>query len=153
MPKVLVVYYTVYGNTEKAAYAICEGLREGGVDCDCKKVIDVSFSDVERYDVVLFGAPTHVENIPTEMKKFMQSLRRAELKGKMGAAFDTRYEDAEVGALTVLEKYMKEFGMNIISPSLPVLLPAGEAKGPLRKDEIAKCREYGKTIAQKFQYS
>jgi len=153
VPSVLIVYYTLYGNTEKAAQAICEGLREGGLDCDCKKVKDVSPSDVEHYDVILFGAPTHAESIPEEMRKFMDSLKRAKLREKMGAAFDTRYEDAEVGALTTLEKYLKQFGMNLVSPGLPVLLPTGAAKGPLRKDELTKCREYGKSIAQKFQYS
>jgi len=153
VPKVLIVYYTLYGNTEKAAQAICQGLREGGLNCDCKKVKDVSLGDVERYEVVLFGAPTHADGIPEEMRKFMDSLKRVKLREKMGAAFDTRYEDAEVGALTTLEKYMKQFGMNLVSPGLPVLLPVDAAKGPLLKDELNKCREYGKSIAQKFQYS
>jgi len=153
VPKVLIVYYTLYGNTEKAAQAICKGLKEGGIDCDCKKVKDVSLGEIERYEVVLFGSPTHADSIPDEMRKFMDSLKRVKLKEKMGAAFDTRYEDAEVGALTILEKYMKQFGMNLVSPGLPVLLPVGAAKGPLLKDESVKCREYGKSIAQKFQYS
>lgn len=153
MPKVLIVYHTVYENTEKAAHAICEGLREGGLDCDCRKVKDLSPSDLERYEVVLFGAPTHADGIPEEMRRFMDSLKRVKLREKMGSAFDTRYEDAEVGALTTLEKYMKQFGMNLVSPGLPVLLPVDAAKGPLLKDELTKCMEYGKSIAQKFQYS
>ncbi|MFQ6077296.1 MAG: flavodoxin family protein [Candidatus Bathyarchaeia archaeon] len=149
MSKAIVVYSTRYGNTEKAAKAICEGLKEDGLDCDCKSIRDITPSDVERYDVVLFGAPTHANNIPEEMTRFMESLRQVELEGKVGAAFDTRYEDAEVGGLSVLERYMKELGISLLSSGLPALLPAGAYMGPLRKNELAKCREFGKSIAQR----
>jgi len=151
MSRAIVVYSTRFGNTEKAAKAICEGLKEGGLDCDCKSIKEVAPSDVERYDIILFGAPTHADNIPEEMGRFMESLKQVKLMGKMGAAFDTRYEDAEIGGLSALEDYIKKFGMGLLSPSLPVLLPAGAYRGPLRKNDLAKCKEFGKLIAQKVQ--
>lgn len=33
--KALVIYDSLYGNTEKVAKALASGMREGGIDVDC----------------------------------------------------------------------------------------------------------------------
>ena len=151
MPKGIVIYSSWYGNTEKAARAICDGIKDAGLDVECKNIKDVKPKDVALYDFILFGSPTHADNIPDEMKKFMEGLKKLNLKGKGGAAFDTRYEGREIGGLIVLENYLKKFGMKIIQLGLPVLLPSYAAKGPLKEGELSKCKEFGKSFARKIK--
>lgn len=150
MPKAVVVYYTRFGNTRQAAEAICEGIKEGGLDAECRETKDVKPEDLAQYDAILVGTPTHYGGMAEEIEKFVDALKEVELKGKKVAAFDTRYEGEKTGGLSELEKYMKKLGMEIILPGLAVLLPAGDAWGPLREGEIPKCREFGKSIAQKI---
>jgi flavodoxin len=151
--KAIVVYYTYtrFENTRKAAEAIRNGIKEGGIEAvECKNIKDVKPEELTQYDVIVFGTPTHHEGVANKMRVFMESLRQVDLRGKNSAAFDTRYEGEKIGGLEELEKYMNEFGMNIIMQGLPVLLRAGEAWGPLRDSEPRKCKEFGKAIAQKI---
>jgi len=149
--KAIVVYYTRFGNTGKAAEAIRDGIKEGGLEAaECKDVKDVKPEELAQYDIVIFGTPTHYGGVADKMRAFMEALKQVDLKGKNSAAFDTRYEGEKTGGSEELEKYMKEFGMNIIVRGLPVLLRAGDAWGPLRNGELRKCREFGKSIAQKI---
>jgi len=149
--KAIVVYYTRFGNTRKAAEAISDGIREGGLEAViCKDVKDVKPEELAQYDVIIFGTPTHYGGLADKMLAFMESLRQVNLKGKNSAAFDTRYVGEKTGGLEELEKYMKEFGMNIMLRGLPVLLPAGDAWGPIRNGELRKCKEFGTSIAQKI---
>jgi len=150
MPKAIVVYYTRFGNTRQAAEAICEGIKEGGLEAECKEIKDIKPEDLAQYDVILVGTPTHYGSMAEEMGKFVEALKEVELKGKRAAAFDTRYAGEKTGGLSELEKYMKKLGMEIILPGLAVLLPAGDAWGPLREGEITKCRKFGESIAQKI---
>jgi len=150
MPKAIVVYYTRFGNTRQAAEAICEGIKEGGLDAECKEIKDIKPEDLAKYDVILVGTPTHYGAMAEDMGKFVDALKEVELKGKRAAAFDTRYEGEKTGGLSELEKYIKKLGMEIILPGLAVLLPAGDAWGPLREGEITKCRKFGESIAQKI---
>ncbi len=149
-PKAIIVYYTRFGNTRKAAEAIRDGIKKGGLEAvECKDVKDVKPDELTQYDAIIFGTPTHHGSIADEMRAFMEALRQVNLQGKNSAAFDTRYVGEKTGGSEELEKYMKEFGMNIIVRGLPVLLRAGDAWGPLRDAEPRKCKEFGKIIAQK----
>ena len=150
MARAVIVYYTVYGNTEKAAKAIRDSLVSAGVEAECKKIQDTKPDDLKAFDAIVFGTPTHMEDIPDQVRRFMESLKRVDLRGKQGAAFDTRYKDEPVGGLNVLEEYMKTLGMNVVSRGLPVLLPSGAGEGPLITNELSKCSRFGKSIGEKI---
>lgn len=148
MARALVLYYTWYGNTERACKAICEGIKEAGVGVDCRNIKEVKPEDLTPYSLIVFGSPTHADYLPEEVEAFMESLKQINLKGKKGAAFDTRYEDAEIGASTALGTYMKKFGMRIVSSGLAVLLPSGLARGPLKEGELMRCKAFGELVAR-----
>jgi flavodoxin len=150
LTRALVVYHTVYGNTEKAARAIRDGLVSAGVEAECKKIQETKPDDLKTFDTIVFGTPTHMEDIPDEVRRFMESLMRIDLKGKDGAAFDTRYEDEQIGGLSRLEKYMRDYGMKVPSDGLPVLLPSGAGEGPPIKNELSKCTRFGKSIGDRI---
>jgi multimeric flavodoxin WrbA len=105
--------------------------------------------DLKAFDLIVFGTPTHMEDIPEDVRRFMESLKQVDLRGKEGAAFDTRYEDEPIGGLSMLEKFMKSYGMKLVSSGLPVLLPSGAGEGPLIKNELSKCTGFGKLIGEK----
>jgi flavodoxin len=150
MVRAIVVYYTVYGNTEKAAKAVRDGLASAGVEAECRRIQETKPDDLKAFDLIIFGTPTHMEDIPDDVRRFMESLKPVDLRGKEGAAFDTRYEDEPIGGLSQLEKYMKSYGIRIVSSGLPVLLPSGAGEGPLITDELSKCTRFGKSIGEKI---
>jgi len=57
--KALVVYDSVYGNTEKVAKALSAGLESGGVDVDIVKVDAVKFDKLGDIDLLCVRSPVH----------------------------------------------------------------------------------------------
>ena len=48
MTKVLVLYYSSYGHTERMAQAVAEGVRETGAEADIKRVPELVPEDVAK---------------------------------------------------------------------------------------------------------
>ena len=87
--KVLIVYHSRSGNTEKMAEAVFQGVGNSGVNAKLKKVADATLDDLTGADGVVFGAPTYFGTLSGEMKSFIdESVKvRGKLEGKVGAAF------------------------------------------------------------------
>jgi hypothetical protein len=69
LPRVLVAYYSLTGNTEKMARGVAAGIgRVLGVTAVAKKVDEVSKQDLEAADGIILGSPTYYANIPGKMK-------------------------------------------------------------------------------------
>ena len=79
--KALVVYDTKFGNTEKVAKAIAEGLS-AGCEVDCKKVSDIDPSELRAADLVLVGSPTHAWNMSSNTKIFSSDWAKSDLRGR-----------------------------------------------------------------------
>ncbi len=81
MRKALIVYFSTSGNTEKVAYAIRQGLEEGGMQVEVKKPHEAGDVDYFDYDLVCIGSPS-VEWQPAKSildflgKKMMESRRK-----------------------------------------------------------------------------
>ena len=66
--KVLVMYFSQSGNTEKIANAIWEeALRTN--EADCKKLEDVTPDDAAGYDVIFIGSPLHSGSLAAPVQK------------------------------------------------------------------------------------
>ncbi len=92
MPKILVVYYSRSGNTEKMAQLFAEGVKlAGGVDVTVKPVQQVSTDELLEYDGIAVGSPTYYGSMAWEIKKlFDESVKfHGKLDGKVGAAFSS----------------------------------------------------------------
>ena len=86
--KVLVVYYSQSGMTEKMANYIAEGIRFTGNLADTKPISKIFGADgLNGYDGYIFGTPTISLDVPEPMKAFLNLAKSAELKGKLGGAF------------------------------------------------------------------
>ena len=91
--KVLVVYYSQSGNTERLAKVVAEGARRvDGVSVTLKAVADVTREDLVEADGLVLGSPTYYANIAGPMKSFIDDWAfryGVYLGGKVGGAFST----------------------------------------------------------------
>lgn len=112
MPKILVLYYSMYGHVETLAGAIAEGARSvDGAEVTIKRVPETLPPDVARqvgvkldqaapvaspkelgdYDAILFGSPTRFGNMTAQMRNFLDQTGglwvKGGLVGKVGSVF------------------------------------------------------------------
>lgn len=84
--KVLIVYYSQTGNTQKAAREIRDGFREAGAQVTLRFLKNAAFEELQEYDVIGFGSPIWYEMTPN-MRKFVEDMPR--LDGKLSFCFNT----------------------------------------------------------------
>lgn len=91
MAKVLIVYYSRSGNTEKMAHAVEAGIKEEGVQVAAKAVQDCQVDELLEYDGIIMGSPTYYGLMAAEIKKLLdESVKfHGRLAGKVGGAFSS----------------------------------------------------------------
>jgi flavodoxin/Fe-S-cluster-containing hydrogenase component 2 len=77
--KILVIYFSLTGNTKKIAQAICTGIRSLGEECRIAKLKEVNINELDGYDLIGLGSPVHFFE-PANVTNFIRSL--PVLKGK-----------------------------------------------------------------------
>jgi len=111
MPKVLVLYYSMYGHIEKMSNAVAEGARSvGGASVEIKRVPELmsdeaakrvgvvpqsapiaEVDDLSGYDAIIFGTPTRFGNMCAQMRNFLDRTGKlwaqGGLIGKVGSVF------------------------------------------------------------------
>lgn len=112
MPKVLVLYYSMYGHVETLADAIAEGARSvEGAEVTLKRVPETmppevaskagakldqnapvaSPKELGDYDAIIFGSPTRFGNMTAQMRNFLDQTGglwvKGVLVGKVGSVF------------------------------------------------------------------
>ena len=143
MAKAIIVYETRSGNTEYMAKAIEAGLKEAGVEVELKKAARAKAEDLKDVDAVVLGSPTYVRALIAAMKTFLFEMEKADLKGKVGAAFGSYgWSGESIGIMT--ETMVNLFEMDVIEPGLKVKRRPSE-KG------LEECRTFGKRIADKIK--
>ncbi len=143
MPKAIIIYDSRTGNTGVVAKAIEEGMKEAGIEVSSKRAVGSTAGDVKDVDAVILGSPTYHGDMIGSMKTFLFEMEKADLKGRVGAAFGSYgWSGESVQMLTDTMKHI--FGMNVIEPGLRMLR---------RPDEngLKLCREFGKRIAEKMR--
>ena len=152
----LVIYDSVFGNTEKVALAIGQSLLErGGVKT--LSVAQVTLEMLAGVDLLVIGSPTRSFR-PTEgMTKLINSFDKSQVAGQRVATFDTRIalETIDSSALrfivntggyaaTTIAKALKKKGANLIA-SPEGFLVTGE-QGPLKDGELERAAEWAKQL-------
>ena len=150
--KVLVIYDSRTGNTEKMAYAVAEGARQiENVEVVLKKVDDATVKDLEWTDAILAGSPTYYGQMPAKMKAFFDKSVEihGKLEGKVGAAFTSSggtATGAETTLLSIIEA-MLIHGMIVQGKASGKHYGAAAVEKP-NKRELEICRELGKRTAK-----
>lgn len=150
MVKVLIAYDTKYGNTQRVAELIAEGLKEKGSDTSVQNMKKVDFNSVEQFDAILMGSPNHIGRPTRTFHKFVGKLRKHPLKGKLIVAFDTYVEGQFEKAMKKMEETLqgKMPENKLLTPGLSIKV-AG-MKGPIVESELPKCKEFGHKIASQL---
>jgi len=105
MAKVLLVYYSRTGNTEKMAMLIADELISKGHTVLLKKVEDTNTDDLASSDGIIIGSPTYYGTMAYEIKKLIdESVKlHGRLDGKAGAAFSSAANIAGGNETTILD--------------------------------------------------
>ena len=103
MSKVLVLYYSSYGHTERMAQAVAEGVREACAEADIKRVPELVSEDVAKksgykldqaapiaavaelpnYDAIIFGSGTRFGVLTSQMRNFLDQTGGLWAKGAL----------------------------------------------------------------------
>jgi flavodoxin I len=160
--KMLVVYDSYFGNTQRIAQAIGEALaasaevevlRVGGVDPRC----------LTEVDVLVVGSPTRAFSPSPATSKLLRLIPRRGLQGMRAAAFDTRLRETEIESQPVLRHLVKLFGY-AAEPIAKRLRKKGAelalgsegfvvlgTEGPLEEGELERAAAWAKRIATAAQ--
>ncbi len=91
--RVLVVYYSLSGNTERMAQGVAEGVkRVPGAVAIVKKVGEVTKEDLEAADGIALGSPAYFANMAGKMKVAIDDWNwklKVDFTDKVGGAFAT----------------------------------------------------------------
>jgi flavorubredoxin len=68
--KVLIIYWSATGNTEKVAIAIQQALTREGITPIIKKVAEAAAEELYNYDLVFLGAPSYQFQPPEPVLRF-----------------------------------------------------------------------------------
>lgn len=144
--KVFIPYVSAYGNTEKIAKKIGEGLKEAGN-------IDVDLADIEHMDIgemegrvedssaIIIGCPTVNQNILLPVYKLFAVINPMTNRGKLAAAFGSYGWSGE--GIKLIEDHLKNLKLKIAQKGLrEAFVPYEEAN----KNAI----EFGKSFGEKL---
>jgi flavodoxin len=115
--RAIVIFDSRYGNTEKIARSLTDGLKEAGIDAYCLNENDVQMDSLKEFDLIAVGGPTEALRVSKSMKDFLQKLRSFDLRGHFGFAFDTRFDSGFSGsAAKAIEKELERCDVEMIAP-------------------------------------
>lgn len=160
--KALIVYDSRYGNTEKIACSLRDGLAGAPEEADVEliRASDAPGAAVAGRDLVLVGGPTHGTNPSPGTHEFLKRIPENALSGVKVAAFDTRTDPEQLkGMARVFARILDQFGY--AAPKISVALkkrggqvirePEGfivlDMEGPLQEGELERAREWAQAIA------
>lgn len=125
MAQVIIVYASDYGNTEKMAGAVAEGVESiDGVNAVIIKAEEVTADDMTASDGVIIGSPVHMGAVDWRVKKFIDTVcsglwMQDKMTGKVagvftsGGGFGGAGGGTEIAMLSILNN-IAELGMLIV---------------------------------------
>jgi NAD(P)H dehydrogenase (quinone) len=149
MPKILIVYYSRTGNTERMANLIKESIKENNIDVECKKVENTDPKELLDVDGIVIGSPTYYGTMAAEIKKFIDDGVKfhGKLEGKVGAAFSSAaITGHETTVISILEAFLIH-GMIIQGDSKGQHYGATTVGKP-DKNEAKWCQRFGQRVAK-----
>ncbi|HUW12623.1 MAG TPA: flavodoxin family protein [Anaerolineae bacterium] len=148
--KTLIVYDSVYGNTEKIAQAIGEVITG---EVRLARVGEVDVSELKALDLLVVGAPTHAARPSPAMREFLDKIQARALEGVKVAGFDTRLTNTWArifgfAARGIANGLKKKGGTLVVSPEA---FYVDGSEGPLSEGELERAAAWGKKIARRAE--
>lgn len=158
MTKAVVLYESLFGNTEKIARAIADGLGQGS-ELTLANFGEVPVGTMET-DVIVLGGPTHgwgmtkpSSRSQPESQGYAFGVREwldtsPPGAGRNAAAFDTRFDKPRwlTGSAAVrIGRELERLGYRMVMP--PESFFVLHTGGPLRQGEVERARRWGRELA------
>lgn len=142
----VVIYGSMYGNTEMMAEAVARGLSEGGLkNIKTRDITKTSnsylLSDIWRYKGVIIGSCSYDNNLFPPMDYLMTEVSHQRMKNNYWGIFGSFSWSG--GALKNLKRYMEEGKYDVLDTQL-------EIQGAATDEEIKQLIAFGKEMAAKI---
>lgn len=146
MTDVLIVFASETGNTEEMAQKIAEGVKQVGIEPVVKDVLQLSVSEFDDYNGIMFGSFTDgMGDLPYSVEDFLDTLNENCLKGKAAACFGSG--DSSYGlfaaAVDTIQDTLARCGAEIIEDKFKVELSMTE-------EERDKAIQLGESFTKKL---
>ena len=154
--KILIVYDSAFGNTEKIVHAISDSLGSHE-NIKTFRVNDINPSQLVGLDLLIVGSPTRAFRPTTDIIGFLNEMPSSSLEGIKVAAFDTRYSVANAKVL-FSNLFSRQFGYAAESIADKLVYKGGKlivppigfiiknAEGTLKAGELGRAAEWAKLI-------
>ena len=154
MSQAVVIYDSNFGNNELLAQALSTGLSKAGLSVDVLKIGEFNHSNIQNYDLICIGGPTHITRTSENMRVFFNDIKSVNLRGKRGFCFGTRMDSRMNvfdinGSARKIERKLKKKGVKMMKGSVNVLVLGRE--GPLAEGSEKIFNELGYKIGGLFQ--
>lgn len=162
--RALVVYESMFGNTEQVARQVADGLAGHG-DVEVREVSEAPAQPDERLDLVVLGGPTHafsMSRVSTREDAHRQGATHGEVSGGLRewlaglasgshhpsvAAFDTRVTKVRRipgSAARKAARVARQLGYPVSEP--PESFYVLDTDGPLADGELERARAWGDLV-------
>jgi flavodoxin len=155
--KALVVYETFFGNTERIARAIGEGLGSPE-EVQVRQVGDVKPEQLVQLTLLVVGSPTRAFRPTPATKAFLRAIPQGALQGVRAAAFDTRIDTGDIKSSALrfmvnlfgyaakpIAKRLGKKGAQLVAPGEGFCV--AESEGPLKEGELERAAAWARQIA------
>jgi flavorubredoxin len=146
-PGVVVVFGSMYGNTETMAEAVARGLSDAGVKTIRMHNVSTNhvsyiIRDIWRYQGLVLGSPTYDASVFPPMESLLRLLSTKRIANRQVGVFGSHGWAG--GAVKTLTKFVADSGLQLVDPVIDATFH-GTA------DQIERCHELGHNMAKQIR--
>jgi anaerobic nitric oxide reductase flavorubredoxin len=145
-PRVVIVYETMWGSTERIARSVAQGIMDEGLEVVVRGLPMSDPSDVIKELLeargLLVGSSTHNNDMLLNVAAFMEDLKGLRPVGKIGAAFGSHGWAGR--AVEKLGKALQEAGVEVVDQGVSFQFAPDEG-------ELAQAVEFGRRFAERLK--
>jgi flavodoxin len=159
--KVVIIYDSIFGNTEKIAEAIKDGFLSLKINAVTVPGSEVNNGTLDNAHIILFGSPTRAFR-PTPLMTRLVMDKTMKYENRLVTVFDTRFDQEKVKS-KVLLFLANNFGFassflckELTKRKATIFLPpqgflVSSAEGPLKAGEVERAFLWAKAIVDELK--
>ena len=143
----MIVFGSMYGNTETMAEAVARGLSDAGVTTIRMHNVSTShvsyiIRDIWRYQGLVLGSPTYDASVFPPMDGVLRLLSTKRIANRHVGIFGSHGWAG--GAVRTLTKFVAESGLELVEPVIDATFHG-------TGEQIEQCHELGRQMAARLQ--
>jgi flavodoxin len=159
--KMLIIYDSVFGNTQQLAQAMRSALESSG-QVAALRPKEVKPGQLANIDLLIVGSPTRGFRPTEDLAALLKQIPPGSLKGVKAAVFDTRFSVDDLGpgltrfvvktggyAGPRLAKELVRLGAQMILPAEGFIVK--DTEGPLKEGELERAAGWANKLASQIK--